>query len=98
MEYAYSILMLGFAGLILCCAGMLFIFPTTEVIPRASMAKIRDEKAYARQFAKLLAMTAAAPLVSALASLWIDWRYAIVILFFVLLLVLRLGRGLVADL
>lgn len=68
MEYAYSILMFCFSGAILLYAGL--IAPgNDELIGRSWAAKMKDKKAYARQFAKLLALISLAPLLSGVVAL-----------------------------
>ena len=68
MEYAYSILMFCFSGAILIYAGL--IAPgNVELIRNYWAVKMKDRKAYARQFAKLLALTALAPLLSGIVAL-----------------------------
>ena len=68
MDHAYSILMFCFAGALLVYAGLLALCGP-ELIPRyrlvygKKMSK-KDGKALARRVAKIVAITAAAPLLS----------------------------------
>ena len=71
MEYAFSILMFCFAGCILLYSGLVVIFGS-EFIPKKWAAKITDEKAYAKRFAKILALTALAPVLAGAAGLLVD--------------------------
>ena len=72
MEYGYSILMAIFAGALLLYAGMMALFRDYKMLPyRARVSvKPKDEKAYMRQLAKVIALVALAPALSALVGLW----------------------------
>ncbi|MBR3570819.1 MAG: hypothetical protein IKN96_08525 [Oscillibacter sp.] len=70
MEYAYSILMFCFAGAILLYAALVPGNP--GMIRRLYAAKVKDKKAYAKQFAKVLALVSLAPLSSRVAALIVD--------------------------
>ncbi len=64
MEYGYAFLMLAFAAGILLYAAM--IAPGNwQLIARNYAADMRDPEAYAKQFAKVLALVALAPAASA---------------------------------
>ena len=69
MEYAYSILMGVFALALLLYAGLIALTKSTDLIARSVSADIRDKKAYAAKFARVLALCAAAPAASALVGL-----------------------------
>lgn len=69
MEYAFSILMFCFAGMLLLYAGLLAAAKDPQLIPRHFASKIKNPKVYALQFAKLTALTAAAPFLSGLVGL-----------------------------
>ena len=69
MEYAYSILMFCFAGMLLLYAGLLALTKDAGLIPRSEAVEMRDKKAYARQFAKVMALVALAPVLSGLVAL-----------------------------
>ena len=64
MDKAYSILMWVFSGGLFLYALVLFIFKDTELIPKSDKAKITDKKTYAKQFAKVIALVALAPMLS----------------------------------
>jgi hypothetical protein len=71
MEYAYSILMFCFAGAILLYAALMSS-GDASMIPRLYAAKAKDKKAYAKRFAKALALASLAPLSSGVAALIVD--------------------------
>lgn len=68
MEYGYSYLMLAFAAALLLYAGLLAWTKDVGLIPRMWAVKLaKDEKKrYAVQMAKIVALVAAAPALSAL--------------------------------
>ena len=68
MEYAFSIFMFIFSVALLLYAGLIALCGV-ELIPRYWMVKITDKKAYARGFAKVLALTALAPAASGVVAL-----------------------------
>ena len=70
MEYAFSIIMLVFGGAMMFYAGLLALTKDVGLIPKTHAASIPDKKHYASQFAKTIAIIAAAPLVSAAAGLF----------------------------
>ena len=72
MEYGYSILMGIFACALLLYAGLMAIFKDYKMIPlRARQSvKPKNEKKYMAQFAKVIALAACAPALSAVAGLW----------------------------
>lgn len=72
MEYGYSILMGIFAAMILLYAGLMALFKDYRMLPyRARVSvKPKDEKKYMTQLAKVTALVASAPALSALAGLW----------------------------
>lgn len=73
MEGAYSILMFCFAGMILLYAALLSS-GNDGLIPRRYRyaAHMKDRKAYAKRFAKVLALVALSPLLSGLVALFVD--------------------------
>ena len=71
MESAFSILMFIFSGALLLYAGLVAVFGVTLIL-RHWAAEIKDEKAYARRFAKILALTALAPALSGVVGLLTD--------------------------
>ena len=76
MEYAYSILMFCFAGMLLLYAGLLALTGDVGLIPRNELVKMKDKKAYARQFAKVIALVALAPVLSGLVVM-VPWLSAL---------------------
>ena len=66
MDHAYSILMFCFAGALLLYGILLAATKDIGLVPRSSAAKIKDRKAYAGQFGKIIMATALAPLSSGL--------------------------------
>ena len=72
MEYGYSILMGVFAGAILLYAGMMALFKDYKMLPYRARASVKpkNEKLYMTQLAKVVALVALAPALSALAGLW----------------------------
>lgn len=72
MDYAYCIIMLCLTGGILFYAGLIALFGF-DMIPKTYSVRPKDKRRYATQFAKLLAIVAAAPAVSGLTSLVGVW-------------------------
>lgn len=72
MEYGYSILMGIFSGLILIYAGLMALTKDYKMLPlRATVSvKPKNEKLYMKQLAKVVALVALAPALSALTGLW----------------------------
>ena len=72
MEYGYSILMGFFAAAILLYAGLMALTKNYKILPvRATQSvKPKDEKRYMTQLAKVVALVALSPALSALAGLW----------------------------
>ena len=72
MEYGYSILMGIFSCALLLYAGLMALFKDYKMIPlrvRQSY-KPKNEKVYMTKLAKVVALVACAPALSALAGLW----------------------------
>ncbi len=65
MEYAYSFMMLAFGIMLLLYAALLGITKDYQLITRNWATKVRNKKMYATQFAKLIAVIALGPIVSA---------------------------------
>ena len=71
MRYGYSILMFCFAGGILLYAAL--VAPgNVDLIRRRHAVKIENPKAYAKQFAKVLALVSLSPLSSGVVGLLLD--------------------------
>lgn len=73
MEYAFSYLTFGMAALTLLYAALLALSGDPKMIPRHYSAKIKDPKAYARQFAKILLLLTGSFAVSGIVGLWRPW-------------------------
>lgn len=71
MRYGFSVLMFCFAGMILIYALMVW-HGGFNMIFRHWAVKVNDKKAYARRFAKILAIVAIAPALSGLAGVIVD--------------------------
>lgn len=72
MEYGYSILMSVFSAAILLYAGLMALTKNYKILPvRATQSvKPKDEKRYMTQLAKVVALVALPPALSALTGLW----------------------------
>ena len=72
MEYGYSILMAIFSAAILFYAGLMALIRDYRMLPyRARVSvKPKDEKRYMLRLAKIVALAAASPALSALVGLW----------------------------
>ncbi len=82
MEYGYSIIMGIFAGAILLYAGIMAISKDYTILPlrvRVSV-KPKNPKKYTTQLAKIIALVACAPALSALVGLWNVAAAAIVLI------------------
>ncbi len=90
--------MFAFAGLILIYAGILYLTKDSTMIMRDYAVKMKDKKAYARQFAKLVALFSLSPILSGItAMVWsIGPGLIVLVLASVILLAigLRLMKGL----
>lgn len=65
MEHGFSILMLVFGAMILIYAALVGL-GGFDLIPRGWSVKVKNKKLYAKQFAKLLMLTALAPILGGL--------------------------------
>lgn len=72
MEYGFSILMTIFSAVLLLYAGMMALFKDYKMLPfRAQISvKPKNKKKYMMQFAKVIALLAVSPALSALIGLW----------------------------
>ena len=72
MEYGFSILMLLFALALLIYAGWMALTKNYDMLPARARVSVdpKDKKAYTKQLAKVIALVAAAPALSALVGLW----------------------------
>ena len=96
MEYGYSILMGIFAAAILVYAGLMAIFRDYNMLPyRArNSVKPRNEKLYMIQLAKIVALVALSPALSALTGLW-NIPAAVAVLIVTMILFLWLGTRII---
>ena len=72
MDYAYSIFMGIFSGALLLYAGLMALTKDYDLIPKkgtVSAKRPKDTKAYMKQFAKVIALVALSPGLSALVGL-----------------------------
>ena len=92
MEYGYSILMGIFAGAILLYAGLMALTKDYKILPvRARQSvKPKDPKRYTAQLAKVIALVALSPALSALAGLW-NMAAALIVLLVSMILFVWLG-------
>lgn len=70
MNYVYPIIMGCLALGILIYAAVIAIVGSTDLIPRHYAARVRNKKIYARRFALLLVIVAAAPIISGVVGLF----------------------------
>ncbi len=72
MEYGFSILMAVFSVALFIFAGLMALFKDYKMIPfRARVSfKPKNEKKYMTQLAKVIALVAVSPALSALVGLW----------------------------
>ena len=72
MEYGYSVLMVIFSAALLLYAGLMAIFRDYRMIPMRARVSVKpkNEKKYMAQLAKVIALVALSPALSALAGLW----------------------------
>lgn len=72
MDYGFSILMAAFSAALLLYAGLMALLKDYKMIPlRARVSvKPKNEKKYMTQLAKVIALVAISPALSALAGLW----------------------------
>lgn len=66
----YSILMFCFSGALLLYAAILGLSGDSGMIPKSYAAKGADRRAYARAFARMMAVVAMAPLSSGIVALF----------------------------
>ena len=92
MEYGYSILMGIFAGLILIYAGLMALTKDYKMLPFRARVSVqpKDEKRYMKQLAKVVALVALAPALSALTGLW-NMIAALIVLVVSAVVFIRLG-------
>ena len=92
MEYAYSIMMIAFGVMMLLYAGLLALCKDYKMIPRHWYVRPKDPKHYALCFAKLIAVIALGPIISA-----IIWFFAPTTLWVQILAIAVLVLSIVVD-
>lgn len=97
MERAYSILMFCFAGGLLLYSLILAIVKSPDLIPRSYAAKRKTRQKYAVQFAKIIALVAAAPALSGLVGLIAPTLPCLLVLIVAFVFCIRLGIQLFLD-
>ena len=92
MEYGYSILMGIFSAAILVYAGLMALTKDYRMLPyRATVSvKPKNPKQYMTQLAKVIALVALSPALSALAGLW-NTAAAVIVLIGTMVLFIWLG-------
>ncbi len=72
MEYGYSVLMAAFSAALLLYAGLMALFKDYKMLPMRARVSVKpkDEKRYMLRLAKMIALAAASPALSALIGLW----------------------------
>lgn len=98
MEYGYSVLMAIFAAALLCYAGLMAVFKNYNMLPLRARTSVKpkNEKLYMTQLAKVVALTALSPALSALAGLW-NMTVAFILLIAVMILCLWLGTKIMRN-
>lgn len=92
MEYGYSILMGFFAGAILLYAAIMALTKDYKMLPLRSRQSVKpkDFRKYTAQLAKVIALVALSPALSALTGLW-NMAAALVVLLGSIILFIWLG-------
>lgn len=98
MEHAYSIFMLIFTGAILIYAGLLALTKDYNMLPYHSRVSVKpkDPKRYTRQLAKVVALVALAPALSAIVGFW-SLTAAFIVLIVGAVIFIWLGTKLMKD-
>ena len=95
MEYGFSILMAAFSAALLLYAGLMALFKDYKMLPlRARVSvKPKNEKKYMTQIAKVIALVAVSPALSAAVGLW-NPLAGIIVLILAAIFVIWLGTKL----
>lgn len=98
MEYGYSVLMAIFSAALLLYAGLMAIFRDYRMIPMRARVSVKpkNEKKYMAQLAKVIALVALSPALSALAGLW-NPIAALIVLILSAILFIWLGTKLMKN-
>lgn len=98
MEYGYSVLMAIFSAALLLYAGLMAIFRDYKMIPMRAWVSVKpkNEKKYMAQLAKVIALVALSPALSALAGLW-NPIAALIVLILSAILFIWLGTKLMKN-
>ncbi|MBQ1638723.1 MAG: hypothetical protein II101_03540 [Ruminococcus sp.] len=72
MEYGYTVLMAAFSVALLLYAGLMALFRDYRMLPLQARVSVepKDKKRYMLRLAKIVALVAASPALSALIGLW----------------------------
>ncbi len=87
----YAILMFAFAGLLLIYSLILYITKDSTMIMRDWAVKMKDKKLYARQFSKLTALVALAPILSGITALLSSIGLGLAVLVAAMVILLVIG-------
>jgi len=92
MEYGYSVLMAVFSAALLFYAGLMALFKDDKLLPLRARLSVdqNDKERYMLRIAKMLALAAASPALSALAGLW-SFTAAMIVLVVSMIFFLWLG-------
>ena len=98
MEYGFSVLMAIFSAALLLYAGLMAVFRDYKMIPMRARVSVKpkNEKKYMAQLAKVIALVALSPALSALAGLW-NPIAALIVLILSAILFIWLGTKLMKN-
>lgn len=98
MEYGFSILMAAFSAALLLYAGLMALLKDYKMIPLRTRVSVKpkNEKKYMTQLAKVIALVAISPALSALAGLW-DPLAGMIVLILAAIFFIWLGTKLMRD-
>ncbi|MBO4535460.1 MAG: hypothetical protein J5755_05935 [Clostridia bacterium] len=94
MEYVYTIVMACLAGGLLLYAGMMALFKNYKLLPLRSRQSVKpkDPRKYMTQLAKVVALVAVAPAVSAVIGIWSIIAAVVVLVAGIVLVCVFAGR------
>ncbi len=92
MEYAYSVLMFIFGGVLFIYA-LIISTGETDLIARKYSAKIDNPKEYAKRFSKLLMLVSVSPFVSGIVGLIIKRNTIIPLLTLLIIFIVTIRIG-----
>ncbi len=92
MENKYfAILMFAFAALHLIYAGIMYLTKDSKMVMRDYAVNMKDKKAYARQFAKVVALFALSPILSGIAAMVWSIGVGLIVLILASIVLLAIG-------